>query len=77
MILITELVDNYIERIEQATTLKEKQRITDDMLLYYYRLSESNKTTVRPKMQPFIDAIGRELYKTDPLVQKAHQLLGL
>jgi hypothetical protein len=77
MILVEDLIDSYIERIDSAASPKEKQRITSDLILYYYRLSDENQEGVRPKMQPFLDAIGRELVKTDPLVQRAHQLLGL
>ncbi len=77
MIQVTALIDNYIERIEASATLKEAQRITDDMMLYSYRLPENTKADVELQIRPFITAVGLELAKTDPLVQRAHQLLGL
>ena len=77
MILTTDLVDSYLERIETAANAKEKQRITNDLLLFYYGLSDEHTVMVKAKMQPFLDDIGRELAKIDPLVQRAHQLLGI
>ena len=77
MISTTDLVDNYLGRIQAAATGKEKKRITDDLLLYYYRLSTDQQQGIDTRMRPFITQLGRDLVKTDPLIQQAHKLLGI
>lgn len=77
MILTTELISTYLDRIQQATTERERKHIIDDLLLFYYRLDDEKQETSKSQMQPILDDLGRKLAQEDPLVQRAHQLLGI
>ena len=77
MVSTTDIIDNYLGRIQAAATDKEKKRITDNLLLYYYHLSTDQQRNVDTQMRSVIAQLGRDLAKTDPLIQQAHKLLGI
>ncbi len=76
MILTTELLGIYLDRIQQAATEKERKHVTNDLLLFYYRLDDEKQESIRDQMQPILDGLGRELAQQDPLIRQAHRLLG-
>ena len=76
MILTTELVDTYLDRIQRAATEKERKHVTNDLLLFYYRLDSEKQESIKGQMQPILDDLGRELAQQDSLIKRAHNLLG-
>ncbi len=76
MILTSELVDTYLDRIQRAATEKERKHVTNDLLLFYYRLDDEKQESIRAQMQPILDDIGKELAQHDSLIMQAHKLLG-
>lgn len=74
--MTTELVDMYLSRIQEAATEKERTHIVNDLLLFYYRLDDESQEITQSKMQPILADLGRKLETDDPLVQRAHRLLG-
>ena len=65
--ITTELVDTYLSRIQQANTDKERNHITDDLLLFYYRLDTEKQEGIQSQMQPILNDLGQKLAKTDAL----------
>ena len=65
--ITTELVDTYLSRIQQANTDKERSHITDDLLLFYYRLDTEKQEGIQSQMQPILNDLGQKLAKTDAL----------
>ena len=71
-----EVVAFYVNRIENARHPVEKRIIKDDLMLYYYRLTDTECHAVDVAMRPYLDEVHAELVKTDPLLQRAEELLN-
>lgn len=72
----TEVVAFYNQRIANAGHSIEKQIIEADLMLYYYRLSPDECDSVEEEMRPLLDQRYREHLKTDPLLQRAEEMLN-
>ena len=75
--MTTILVETYLNRIQKANTEKERKHITDDLLLFYYRLDGETQATVSKQMQPTLNELGRKLAQDDQLIRQAHELLKI
>ena len=71
-----EVVAFYVNRIENAGHPVEKRIIKDDLMLYYYRLTDNECQAVDVMMRPYLEEVHAELIKTDPLLQRAEELLN-
>ena len=67
-------VAGYLERIAQATSLKQ-QRVRDDLLLYYDQLSEEQRDRARPQMEMVLEEVSQEVAASDSLLQRARQVV--
>ena len=72
----TQVVAFYMQRIANASHPVEKQIIERDLMLYYYRLSSDECDSVEDQMRPLLDRCYQEALKTDPLLQRAEELLN-
>lgn len=72
----SEVVAFYMQRIANANHPVEKRIIEKDLMLYYYRLSTSECDSVENQMRPLLDQCYQEHLKTDPLLQRAEELLN-
>jgi len=70
-----EVVAFYRQRIESTNHPVEKKIIENDLFLYYYRLADSEKETIRQQMKPFLDAKRADMEKVDPVLKRAGDLL--
>lgn len=70
-----DVVAFYLRRIENAAHPVEKRIIEDDLLLYYYRLTEDECEVVRPLLQAVLDKKRRVLEVNDPMLKRAGELL--
>lgn len=71
-----EVVAFYVNRIENAKHPVEKCIIKDDLMLYYYRLTDDECQAVDVAMRPYLDEVHAKLVKEDPLLQRAEELLN-
>ena len=70
-----DVVAFYLQRIENASHRVEKRIIKDDLFLYYYRLTDIECEAVRPLMQSLLDEKRIEMEASDPLLNRAGDLL--
>lgn len=72
----TEVVAFYMQRIANTNHPVEKRIIEKDLMVYYYRLSSDECDSVEEQMRPLLDRYYQEAVKTDPLLQRAKELLN-
>lgn len=71
-----QVVAFYMQRIADASHPVEKRIIEKELMLYYYRLSSEECDSVESQMRPLLDRCYQEALKTDPLMQRAEELLS-
>jgi hypothetical protein len=76
VITAVEKVGDFLIRMTQTESETERSKIETEMLRYCYFLPKADWASVQSQLDPFIDKIGHELLPTEPLLQRAEELLN-
>ena len=71
-----EQVAAYFSQIALAQSDVEREKIKRALLKYHYFLPEVEKDIVEVEMEPMMEEIRQKLLPTEPLLQRAEELLN-
>ena len=71
-----EQVVAYLSQMALAQSTVEREKIKRALLKYYYFLPEVEKDIVETEMEPMMEEIRQKLLPTEPLLQRADELLN-
>jgi hypothetical protein len=71
-----EKVDEFLDLMNQAETDTDRGKIKTEMFRYCYFLPKADWQAIQPQLAPFVEEIRQELLPTEPLLQRAEELLN-